>query len=115
MADKSIDNLRLTASEEQVMLKLWLLEKATVAEILALYADPKPAYNTVSTIVRILEKKKFIRHKPKGRGYVYYPKISKEEYKASIATHLLINYFDNRPEEIMSYYNRKKSLKDLLG
>lgn len=114
MADKSTDNLRLTPSEEQVMLKLWSLEKATVNEILALYEEPKPAYNTVSTIVRILEKKKFIRHKPNGRGYLYSPKISKDDYKAAIAKHLLTHYFDNRPEEIMSYYNSKKSLSDLL-
>ena len=57
---------RLTPAEEQVMLKLWVLEKGSIHEILELYVEPKPAYNTTSTIVRILEKKKFItRHRLK--------------------------------------------------
>ena len=109
------DKLRLTPSEEQVMLRLWQLEKASIAELLALYSDPKPAYNTVSTIVRILERKKFIKHKAKGRGYSYLPKISKEQYRSVLATHLIEQYFDNNTEEIISYYTKSKSLSDLLG
>jgi len=85
---------RLTPAEELVMLKLWLLEKGTVADIQALYPEPKPAYNTTSTIVRILERKKFIKHKTVGRGYVYSPKISREKYREYLLNHLLTNYYD---------------------
>ena len=105
---------RLTPAEEQVMLRLWKLEKASVKEIVALYNDPKPAYNTTSTIVRILEKKKFIRHKPVGRGHIYLPKISKEQYREYMADYLLHNYFDGERKEILSYYNSKSSLNELL-
>ena len=105
---------RLTPAEEQVMLRLWKLEKATVKEILDLYEDPQPAYNTVSTIVRILERKKFIKHKAIGRGFIYLPKISIEDYREFLANHLLANYFSNDKKEIASFFNFNLSLRELL-
>jgi BlaI family penicillinase repressor len=105
---------RLTPAEEQVMLKLWKLEKTTVKDIVSLYEEPRPAYNTTSTIVRILERKKFIKHKPVGRGFIYMPKISREQYREYLADYLLKNYFDGDRKEIISYYNSKGSLNDLL-
>ncbi len=111
---KEKDTLRLTASEEQVMLRLWELGQATVTDLLALYPEPKPAYNTVSTLIRILERKKIVRHKPKGRGYIYTPKISKETYRDELAKHLITKYFDNNTEAVLSYYNKTKTLDDLL-
>lgn len=93
---------RLTPAEELVMLKLWKLEKGTVKQILELYIDPKPAYNTTSTIVRILERKKFIKHKVIGRGYIYIPKITREKYREYLLKHLLTNYFDNKKDELRS-------------
>lgn len=105
---------RLTPAEEQVMLKLWKLEKASVHEMLELYEEPKPAYNTTSTIVRILEKKKFIKHRPHGKGFIYFPKIAREKYREYLADNLLKNYFDGDRKEIISYYNSTSSLNDLL-
>lgn len=105
---------RLTPAEEKVMLKLWALQKSTVKEIVELYPNPKPAYNTTSTIVRILEKKKFIKHKPVGRGFIYMPKISSEQYREYLAKHLIENYFDNDKSGLISHLNGKQSLKDLL-
>jgi BlaI family transcriptional regulator, penicillinase repressor len=86
---------RLTPAEEQVMLRLWKLGKGTVKEIVELYNNPTPAYNTTSTIVRILERKKFIKHKAVGRGYIYMPKISRESYREYLSAYLLKNYFDD--------------------
>lgn len=105
---------RLTPAEEQVMLRLWGLQEATVNDLLQFYPHPKPAYNTVSTIVRILEKKKFIKHKKKGKGYIYLPKISKIEYREYLAKWLLEQYFDCSNQEIIDYFNRAKSLDELL-
>ncbi|MCE3295549.1 MAG: CopY family transcriptional repressor [Crocinitomicaceae bacterium] len=104
---------RLTPAEEQVMLKLWKLEKASVHQILELYAEPKPAYNTTSTIVRILEKKKFIKHKPQGKGFIYYPRISMIQYREYLADYLLKNYFEGDRKAIVSHFN-KSSLNELL-
>lgn len=92
---------RLTPAEELVMLKMWQLQKATVKEIQELYPNPKPAYNTTSTIVRILERKKFIKHKSVGRGYIYMPAVSREKYREYLYKHLLTNYFDGNKEELL--------------
>lgn len=105
---------RLTPAEEKVMLKLWKLEKCSVQEIVDLYLNPKPAYNTVSTIVRILERKKFIKHKPVGRGYIYFAKIEREEYRNYLAQQLLEHYFDGNRKELVSFYNSTASLSDVL-
>ncbi len=93
---------RLTPAEELVMLKLWKLEKAAVKDIQELFENPKPAYNTTSTIVRILERKKFIKHQSIGRGYLYSPKISRESYRQYLLKHLIDNYFDGVKNEIIA-------------
>jgi predicted transcriptional regulator len=105
---------RLTPAEEQVMLRLWKLEKTTVKEIVALYDDPKPAYNTTSTIVRILERKKFIKHKTVGRGFIYLPKVTREQYRDFLCENLLKNYFDSDRKAIVSHFNSNSSLSELL-
>ena len=64
---------QLTKAEEQFMQVLWDLEEGSIKEIIEKLPEPKPAYNTVSTIIRILETKEIVSHKPKGRGYIYFP------------------------------------------
>ena len=98
---------RLTPAEEQVMLRLWKLEKASIKEIVELYNDQVPAYNTTSTIVRILETKKFIKHKSVGRGYIYIPKISRDTYREYLAEYLLNNYFDGDKHLLTELINQK--------
>ena len=96
---------RLTPAEEQVMLRVWKLEKGSVKDIVELYNNPTPAYNTTSTIVRILERKKFIKHKPVGRGYIYMPKVSRESYRQYLTEYLLKNYFDEDKSELINLIN----------
>jgi len=105
---------RLTPAEEQVMLRLWGLQEATVQDIINFYPAPKPAYNTTSTIVRILEKKGYVKHKKKGRGYIYLPKISKLAYREYLAKWLLENYFEGSNQDAINHYNQTKSLDELL-
>ena len=71
---------QLTKAEEDVMQVLWALEDAKVADIIEQLPEPKPAYNTVSTVVRILETKGFVDHRAEGKGYRYFPLLSKSEY-----------------------------------
>lgn len=104
----------LTNSEEGLMLKLWELDDASVKELLVFYAEPKPAYNTVSTIIRILEKKGVVKHKKKGRGYRYVPLLSKKEYRKHLLQHLTANYYNNDYQMINSETNSLQSLKHLL-
>ena len=105
---------RLTPAEEQVMLRLWGMKEASVHQIIMLYPAPKPAYNTTSTIVRILEDKKFIKHKKKGRGFIYLPAITREEYRNYLADWMLNNYFDCSRDEAIKYFNLRKNLDELL-
>lgn len=100
----------LTKAEEQVMQHLWELEKAFVKDILARFETPKPAYNTVSTIVRILEEKGFVGHKAYGKTHEYYPLISKEEYSRFTAGNLISNYFNGSVKELVSFFVQERKL-----
>lgn len=100
----------LTKAEEQIMQILWRLEKGFVKDILEYLPIPKPAYNTVSTIVRILEKKGFVDHKAYGKTHEYYPTISKEEYTRSFMKRFVENYFSDSFQEMVSFFAKEKSM-----
>ena len=101
---------QLTKAEEQIMQILWKVEKSFVKDIIEYLPQPKPAYNTVSTIVRILEKKGFVSHKAYGNTYEYYPLISKEEYTKTYLRSIMKNYFSNSFEEMVSFFARDKDM-----
>ena len=105
----------LTKAEEQIMQILWQLNEAIVKEILERMADPRPAYNTVSTVVRVLEGKGFIDHKAYGNSHVYFPLISEEEYKKFTFNKMMSNYFDNSYKSLVSFIadNRKIGINEL--
>ncbi|RDC57180.1 BlaI/MecI/CopY family transcriptional regulator [Pedobacter chinensis] len=100
----------LTKAEEQIMQVLWQLEKAFVKDVIDELPIPKPAYNTVSTIIRILETKGFIGHEAFGKAHQYYPMISKEEYKRHATEKLLGNYFENSVESMFSFFVKEEKL-----
>jgi BlaI family transcriptional regulator, penicillinase repressor len=100
----------LTKAEEQIMLIIWQKEKCFVKEVLTEMPEPKPAYNTVSTIVRILEKKEFVSYSAFGKTHQYYPVISKEEYKGLKANNLVSNFFGGSTESMLSFFMKEKKL-----
>lgn len=100
----------LTKAEEEIMQILWDLGKGFVNDILDKMPEPKPAYNTVSTIVRILEKKNFVDHTAYGKAHEYYPKVSKREYTKSYFGHFLKNYFSNSYREMVSFFTSDNDL-----
>ena len=100
----------LTKAEEQVMQLLWQLEEGIVKDIIALMPDPKPAYNTVSTVVRVLEGKGFIDHKAYGNSHVYYPLISEAQYKKFTFDKMMSNYFSNSYRSLVSFIADEKKL-----
>ena len=105
----------LTRAEEQIMQELWRLEQAFVKDIIDLLPEPKPAYNTVSTIVRILEKKGFVGHEAFGKTHRYYPLISKRDYTRAYMKNFMKNYFSNSFRELVSFFAKedKLSLEEL--
>ena len=105
----------LTKAEEQIMQILWQLNEAIVKEIIDKIPDPKPAYNTVSTVVRVLEGKGFIDHKAYGNSHVYFPTISEAEYKKFTFDKMMKNYFDDSYKSLVSFIadENKLGIKEL--
>ena len=101
---------QLTKAEEQFMQVLWRLKEASVKEIIAELPNPKPAYNTVSTIIRILETKNIVAHKPKGRGYIYYPLIEKTDYTNQSLHKLMDGYFGGSFKSMVSFFVKKNDI-----
>jgi BlaI family penicillinase repressor len=94
----------LTKTEEPIMQALWKLKKAFVKDIIEhLPEDPKPPYNTVSSVVRILERKGYVGFTAYGKTYEYFPLISKAQYRANSLKRMLARYFDNSPAALVSY------------
>ncbi len=102
--------LHLTKAEEQIMQILWEMKQGLVKDIRDRFEDPKPARNTVSTVVRVLEKKKYLDHRAYGNVHVYFPIISKKEYSKSQLFRLLDGYFDNSFPALATFFAREKDL-----
>ena len=102
--------MQLTRAEEQVMQILWDLGEGLVKDIRDRFDEPRPARNTVSTVVRILEKKGFVDHKSYGNVYLYFPVVSREEYSKHQLFGLLEGYFDNSFPAMASFFAREKDL-----
>ena len=101
----------LTRAEEEIMRILWQLKKAFVKDILNEMPEPKPAYNTVSTIIRILEKKEVVGYNAYGKTHEYFPLITEEEYKRFEMQNLMVNYFDNSLPNLVSFFVKENDLK----
>ena len=102
--------MQLTRAEEQVMQILWDMGEGLVKDIRDRFDDPKPARNTVSTVVRILEKKGFVYHRSYGNVHLYYPVVTKDDYSRSQLFGLLEGYFDNSFPAMASFFAREKDL-----
>jgi predicted transcriptional regulator len=105
---------KLTKAEERVMQFLWEIERGFLKDILEKFSNPRPAYTTVSTVIRVLVKKGFIGFKTYGKVNEYYPKISKEAYFKRQLKPMLSNYFSGSPSSFASYFTDSKlSLSEL--
>lgn len=103
--------ITLTKAEENIMQILWDLEKGFVKDIRARFPNPKPPYNSVSTIVRVLVKKEVVGYNNYGGTYEYYPLISKEEYSSSQMGTLVKKYFNNSFKQVVNFFSEHKNLK----
>jgi len=101
---------QLTKAEEDIMQILWKLEEANVATMVEEFPEPKPANNTVSTIVRILESKGFVNYRKQGRGHIYFSIISKEEYSNSSIQKLKDGYFQGSFKSMVSFFMKKNDI-----
>ena len=99
----------LTKAEEQVMQLLWDKQKAFVKDLVEEMPEPKPAYNTVSTIIRILEKKGFVGHNAYGKTHEYYPLISRKDYTKKFMKNFMRN-FSGSFQEMVSFFAREDNM-----
>ena len=101
---------KLTNKEEEVMQILWKLEKAFVKEIMAEIKEDQPHYNTLSTIVRILEEKGFVGHTAFGNSHQYYPIVALEDYRKRFMTTAIDNYFDRSYKNLVSFFAKEEKI-----
>jgi BlaI family transcriptional regulator, penicillinase repressor len=102
--------MQLTKAEEQIMHILWDSGGGLVREIREMFDDPKPARNTVSTVLRVLETKGFVSHEQLGNVHRYFPVISREEYSKRQLFRLMGSYFNNSFSAMASFFAKEKDL-----
>jgi len=100
----------LTKAEEEIMQILWDLEKGFVKDILEQIPAPKPAYNTVSTIIRILEKKGFVGYKAYGKTHEYYPLVDKNTYSNYFLKNFISGYFNGSFKNLVSFFAKENDM-----
>lgn len=104
------ENRELTKAELEIMQVLWDKKEAFVKDILEELPEPKPAYNTVSTIVRILEKKGFVNHKNFGNTYQYYPAVDRAKYASGVMHSVISTFFGGSASKMVSFLSSNKSI-----
>ena len=100
----------LTKAEEQIMQILWDLEQGFVNDIIKEMPEPKPAYNTVSTIVRILVKKEFVGFKAFGKSHQYHPLVDRDTYRNNYMKHIMGNYFNGSLRKMVSFFAKENNI-----
>ena len=100
----------LTKAEERIMQILWDLKRGFIKDIQEQFPEPRPPYNTISTIVRVLVKKEIISYKSYGGSYQYFPLITREEYRGDQMGRLMNNYFGNSLKEVVNFLSEKSDL-----
>ena len=101
---------KLTNKEEQIMQVLWQLQKAFVKEVVAALPNPKPHYNTISTIIRKMEEKGFVKHQAFGNTHQYFPAISIERYRKTYMQKTIHHYFDDSYKNVVSFFAKEEKI-----
>ena len=104
--------LKLAKREEQIMQVFWDLQKAFIRDIIPLLPDPKPHYNSVATIVKILEEKGFLNHETVGNIYCYFPIITRDDYQKHAMKDIVSQYFNNSYPRMLAFFAKEQNLSD---
>ena len=103
-------DLNLTKAEEKAMKILWSIKKGLIRDVVSEYDEPKPAYTTVATIFKILERKGFVGRKPIANSHEYYPLVNRKDYTTQSVKSLVENYFSNSFKNMVSEFSSKENL-----
>ena len=102
----------LTKAEEKIMKVLWGIGQGFIKDIIEQYPDPKPPYNSVSTIVRVLVQKKIVGYKAYGNTHQYHPLITKDEYSKGQMSRLVSDYYNNSLKQVVNFFSESKELDE---
>ena len=103
-------DLSLTKAEEKAMKILWSIKKGLIRDVVNEYDEPKPAYTTVATIFKILERKGFVGRKAIANSHEYYPLVERKDYTTQSMKSLMENYFSNSFKNMVSEFSSKENL-----
>lgn len=103
---------KLAKREEQIMQILWQLEKAFIKDVIEEFPEPKPHYNTIATLIKVLEDKEFVSHKKYGNTYQYFPLITKEAYQQHAVGDILHKYFDNSYQKMVAFFAKEEKISE---
>lgn len=109
---KYLTMIKLAKREEQIMQVFWDLNKGFIRDIIPLLPDPKPHYNSVATIVKILEEKGFLNHETAGNMHCFFPVISREEYQQFALKDIVSQYFDNSYPRMLAFFAKEQKLTE---
>jgi predicted transcriptional regulator len=104
--------LKLATREEQIMQVFWDLKRAFIRDIIPLLPDPKPHYNSVATIVKILEEKGFLGHEAVGNMHQYFPVIDRDDYQKYAMKDIVSKYFDNSYPRMLAFFAKEQNLSE---
>ncbi|MEL6672859.1 MAG: BlaI/MecI/CopY family transcriptional regulator [Bacteroidota bacterium] len=103
---------KLAKREEQIMQALWKLQAAFIKEIIAELPAPQPHYNTVATIIKILEDKGFVARKSLGNAHQYYPLVSKKKYQTQELGTIVKQYFNNSHKNLVAFFAEENQINE---
>jgi BlaI family transcriptional regulator, penicillinase repressor len=101
---------KLTRAEEEIMQKLWTLEKGFLKDILDALPEPRPAQSTISTMLKIMETKGFVGHRDYGKSFEYYPLVAREEYSKAYFGQYLNTYFGGSFKNMLHFFMKERDL-----
>ena len=100
----------ITRAQEDILRVLWDLQEGAIGDVLNEIPDPKPAYNTVATVIKVLEKKGYLSHKTFGKTNVYYPLVSKKEYARNVLRGTVSSLFNGSVNQLVSHFVKDKEV-----
>jgi predicted transcriptional regulator len=102
--------IEITKAQEEILMALWKIKEGAVSDILDSLPEPKPAYNTVATVIKVLEKKEYVSHKTFGKTNVYFPVVSDNEYAKNILKDTVKGFFNGSLNQMVSFFVKNKDL-----
>jgi BlaI family penicillinase repressor len=100
----------LTKAQEEILLVLWDIQEGAVADVMEQLSEPKPAYTTVATVIKVLEKKNYVAHRKYGNIHVYYPVVTKKAYAKHVLKHAYKGLFNNSINQLVSFFVKEKDV-----